>query len=237
MSKEFFPPRPDARPTIQPQIFPRDGERFSLSPGERAGVRASVPLTFLVFRNRRHHRSCVIRQAMRSAQLQFVKDRIAYRLLVSTQARVPKAKLLDAQRSEKFCPRRVVSLLVRKPMLASVRFNGQAGLDAKEIEEVNSARMAATEFVGAEPAVAQPAPHKFFGPGRFFAQRAGAFDVGHGWKLWPGKDFEKVGFDDRPHPGPLPQERVNVPASQERLDVLISAAASFSFKEKPPTKP
>jgi hypothetical protein len=153
-------------------------------------------------------------------------------LLVTPQVRVPKAKLLDAQRSEKFCPRHVVSLLAGKPVLASIQFNGQARLLAKEIEKVNSARMPATEFVGAEPPVAQPAPHKFFGPGCFFAQRACSINVGHGWRLWHAEDFEKIGFDDRPHPGPLPQERGKLSAAQERLEAPISAAASYSFDGK-----
>ncbi len=253
MSNEFFPPRLALTLTlsrwereqlrcvsfsqtisarIPSRVFPEAGERFSLSPGERAGVRASVPLSALVSFNRRHHWPRVIRQRMRCAQLQFVKDGVAYRLLVSPQVGVPKAKLLDPQRSEKFCPHRVMGLLGRKPVLTAVQLNGQAGLQAKEIEEVNSARMPAPEFVSAKPPVAQPAPHKFFGPGWFFAQRASAINIGHGGRLWHAKDFEKIGFDDRPHPGPLPREREKLSASQERLEAPISTAATCSFDGK-----
>ena len=68
----------------------------SLSPGERARVRASVPLTSLFLSHtQRSHRPGVIRQRMRRSRLQLVEDRVANRLLFPTQVRIPKAKFFD----------------------------------------------------------------------------------------------------------------------------------------------
>src|SRR5436189_254810 len=59
----------------------------SLAPGERARVRASVPLTFLPDTQRRH-RPRVSGQWMLRARLQLAEDRVPNRLLVPTQSRI-----------------------------------------------------------------------------------------------------------------------------------------------------
>ncbi len=73
-------------------VLPCDGQRFSLSLEERAGVRTSLPLTLMSdpplssFVPRDSDRACVIRQWMRRAFLQLTKYRIADARRVSSQA-------------------------------------------------------------------------------------------------------------------------------------------------------
>jgi hypothetical protein len=75
-------------------VVPRSGRRFSLSSGERAGVRASVPLTFLpalvprTVRFSRHLRTRV----MRSALPQRSENGFANVLSVPPRTRVPKTQ-------------------------------------------------------------------------------------------------------------------------------------------------
>src|SRR2546421_6252483 len=57
-----------------PENFSNAAAVLSLSPGERAGVRASVPLIFFPLRT---HRLRVTRQRSRRARLQLPEDRIA----------------------------------------------------------------------------------------------------------------------------------------------------------------
>ena len=75
----------------------RRANRCSLSPGERAGVRASVKLTSLFSPDiRRFHRPGVIRQLVWRAGLQLAEDSIQDSLFVLAQSRVPETKFLDA---------------------------------------------------------------------------------------------------------------------------------------------
>jgi hypothetical protein len=52
-----------------------------------------------------------------------------------------------------------VALLVRITVLAPVQFNRQFSFLAEKIEIVFAYRMLASEFITAEAAVTQPAPH------------------------------------------------------------------------------
>jgi len=189
-------------------LKPRDS--CPLSPGERVRVRASVNLTFLLCSGlRRHHRFRVVWQRMWSTFLQRVENHVTDELLLTPQLAVPKAKLLDAHRGEKFGSFSIMSFLSRMPMMSTVQFDGETGFHAVEIEVVNPTRVIATEFVGAESSVAQPTPHEFFSPSLFLAQSAGPSGVGHGRRLKLRGTFRKIGFYDRLHLGPLPQEREN----------------------------
>ena len=142
---------------------------------------------------------------MRSARLQFAKNRLANLLLFPAQTRVPEPKFLDAHGSQKGGSLDIVRLLARKSVSAAVEFNREVRFRAKEIQKVNSDRMSATEFVGAEPSVAQPSPNEFFGPRRFLAQSASAFDVGHEQSVKRSGNLGRNCVNDRPHPGPLPR--------------------------------
>ena len=160
--------------------FSSDATSLTLSPGERAGVRAvqitnlispastlrtSVKLTSLLFSFiQRLHRFGIIRQWMRRTGLQLAEDRVPNSLLVPPQVRVPKAQFLDAHRGEKPGSFGIVSLLVRLPVAAAVEFNRKARLLTEKIQKVFSNRMSASKFVGAEPSVAQPAPDELFSP-------------------------------------------------------------------------
>ena len=69
--------------------------------------------------------------------------------------------------------------LIRMTMVTTIYFDVQPRLFAKEVEIVNAGRMLPAEFVAAEPAVTQPAPHEIFRPGFHLAKLAGALSVGH----------------------------------------------------------
>lgn len=165
--------------------------RCSLSPGERARVRASVPLTFLFPNN---SGSSVSRQRMRSTLLQRIKNYVPNELLFSSQLPIPEAKLLDSHRSKILCPLDIVSLLFGESVMSTIQFNREACFHTIEVEEVNPAGMIAPEFVGAEASVSQPTPHEFFRPSRLLSQSAGAFSVGHGRRLGCCGRFEKNGL-------------------------------------------
>jgi hypothetical protein len=189
---------------------PRMRDRCPLSPGERVRVRASVPLTFLFRSNiRRSYRPCVTRQRMRRTFLERVENHITDELLLSLQLPIPETNLFDAHRGEKFGSFSIMSLLSWMPMVSTVKFNGEAGFHAEEIKVVNPARVIASELVTAESPVAQPTPHEFFRPSLLLPQCAGAVRIGHGKKVMRLLWKEKNGVHDRPHPGPLPQEREN----------------------------
>ena len=164
---------------------------FPLSPGERARVRASVPLTFR-FPNSPCPR--VSRQRMRRAFLQRVENNIPHILFLSSQLPVPEAQFSDAHRSEIFCSFGIMSLLFGKTVLPAIQFNREAGYVTVEIEEVFSDREIPSKLVGTEPPVAQPTPHQLLSPSRLLPQSASAFSVGHSRRLgWCGR-FEKNGF-------------------------------------------
>ena len=158
--------------------FSSDAAAPSLSPGERAGVRASVPLIFFPLRT---HRLRVTRQRPRRARLQLPEDRIANYLSVAPELRVPKPQDLDAQRSEELLPIFVMFPLFWKPVLSSIQFNRQPRFFTEEIERVFSNRMLSAEFVAAEPSRAQPAPHQLLSPGRLLAKDGSGVSVRH----WP----------------------------------------------------
>ena len=167
----------------------------SLSPGERVRVRASVPLTSLLRSHVGcHYRSRVVRQRMRGACLQRVKNHVTDELLLSLQLPIPETNLFDAHRSEKLCSLSIVSMLGRMPMMSAVEFDRETGFHAVEVEVVNSTRVVATEFVGAETPVTQPTPHELFRPSLLLALSAGAGCIGHGGSLKRRRSFRKNGF-------------------------------------------
>jgi len=129
---------------------------------------------------------------MRGANLQFIENGVADALGIAAQMRIPESQRLDAARLQKLFALLVMLALVGKTVLAAVQFNVQFRLLAKEIEKINAERMLAAEFVAAEPPVAQPAPHQFFGPCFLFAKLAGAGDFGHDWNLGNGDKMESL---------------------------------------------
>ena len=183
--------------------------------GERAGVRASVPLTFFPLRRQGLG---VRRQRPRRASLQFTEDRVPIHLSLAPETRVPEPQHLDAKRSEELLPLRVMFPLFWKSVLASIQFNRQPRLFAEKIERVFADRMLSAEFVTAESSPAQPAPHELFCPGRLLPENASQVGVGHGRHDSDVAPMKKNGVNARPHPGPLPQERVNHPPLSDDTD-------------------
>ena len=169
----------------------------------RAGVRLTIPSRMC-----RLPGPCIVRQRMRRALLHLPKDRVSNGLLVSAQARVPKAELLDAHGCQVSGPLRVMSSLLGMPVSTAIEFDGEAGFTAVEIQVVDADRMSATKLVGAEPPLTQPAPHEFLGPRRFLAQGASSVDVGHGVTVAKGCGGGQNGLKVRPHPSPLPRGRM-----------------------------
>ncbi len=195
--------------------------------GERVWVRASVPLILLFsFSIRRRHRLGVFRQRMRSAFLQCFEDRIADRLFLPPQLRIPEAKLLDAQRGQELRSLRIVSLLSGMPVLSAVELDGETRLTAVEIEKVNPARVITAELVGAEAPVTQPTPHELLGPSCLLPQDASVFSVGHGGNVTGRQRKEKNGVNARPHPGH--QERGNRPPSSPVIKLSHCLRVSLS---------
>jgi len=146
---------------------------------------------------------------MRGSFLQRIEYHITNKLFLSPQLPIPETNFFDAHRSKKLRSLSIVSLLGRMPMMSAVEFDRETGFHAVEVEVVNSTRVVATEFVGAGTPVTQPTPHELFRPSLLLALSAGAGWIGHGRSLKRQCDFRKNGFYDRPHPGPLPQEREN----------------------------
>ena len=204
----FFRESPEGGTLRATSGIHKAGNRCSLSSGERVRVRASVQLTFPVQILRRHW-PCAVRQRMGRAGLQFAKNGVANRLLVPTQARVPKAEFLDAHRGEKLGSLRVVRLLAGMPMLSAIEFKREIRLPAVEIQEVSSDWMTTPKFVSAETSIAKPTSDEFFDPGGLLSQGAGTFDVGHDANINLCGSEEKNSVNNRPHPGLLPQEKEN----------------------------
>ena len=102
----------------------------------------------------------------------------------------PKTKLFDAERREIGGAFGIVRLLVGLPVLEPVELEGQPRRFAKEIENVGTDGMLAAEFVGAESAVPQPAPHQFFRPGGLLTEGTCALG-GHGQEGSVWEEFGK----------------------------------------------
>ena len=203
-----------------------------LSLGERVRVRASVTTNFfpsINFLSPHNPRPRISRQRMRSTFLKRVENHITNKLFFAPQLRVPKADLPDAHRSEKLCALGVMRLLSGMPVVPSIKLDGKARLHAIKVEVVNPARMVAAEFVRAKSPVTQPTPHEFFCPCLFLPQCAGASGVGHGGKVIRVLRKEKNGVHDRPHPGPLPQEREN--RSPSSCVAILSSGLCDSHSE------
>ena len=177
-----------------------------LSPGERAGVRASASVISL---GPHHTRPRVVWQGMRRSLLQCIEYGIADCLWLAPQLRVPETQFLDSKRLEEpgsFC---VIGSSSRMSVLETVEFNREPGFFAEKVEEVFSGRMLAAEFVTTESTVSQPAPNQLLGPGGPFAQGAGEASACHGAERRTARGEFKNGVGARPHPSPLPREREN----------------------------
>ena len=175
-----------------------------LSPGERAGVRASVPLALprvhqtlraslpLAFRGADYSGASISGQWMRCPLLQRFENRVADSLALTPQLRVPETQFFDSKSLEEpgsFC---VVGLSSRMAVLEPVEFNREPGLLAKKVQKVFSGGMLAPKFVAGESPVPQPPPHEFVGPGGLLPERTGESGIGHGGELrTPVWDFKK----------------------------------------------
>jgi hypothetical protein len=152
------------------QRFHKGRSSVTLSSGERAGVRASVPQT-----NSFRFDARMVGRRMGRTRLQFVKNCVPDALTFPLQFAVPESQFFNALSLKKGGSLPVMGLLGWKPMAGAVQFDGEMGLHAEEVERVFSNRMASAKFVAVETAVAQPAPHKLFGPGRRCAGSGGFF--------------------------------------------------------------
>jgi hypothetical protein len=149
----------------------------SLSLGERAGVRASVALTF---RGAHDPGASIGGQRVRRPLLQGFENRVADSLALAPQLRIPETQFLDSKSLEEpgsFC---IIGLSSRMAMLEPVEFNREPRLLAEKVQKVFPRGMLAAELVAAEPPVPQPPPHGFLGPSGLLPERSGESDVGHG---------------------------------------------------------
>src|SRR5437660_2549567 len=120
-----------------------------------------------------------------------------------------------------------------KSVLASIQFNRQPRLFAEKIERVFADRMLSAEFVTAESPPAQPAPHELLSPGRLLAENASEVSVRHGRHDSDVEQMKKNRVNSRPHPGPLPQERVNrAPLSDEAENPHVRRLVQRKPKER-----
>ena len=211
--------------------LPEMRDSCPLSLGERARVRASVPLTFLFPSHIwRCHWPRVIRQRMRRAFLQRVENHVTNKLLLAPQLRIPEPKLLNTHRGEELCALRIMRLLGRMPVVSTIEFNGEAGFHAVEIEVVNPARMVASKLVTAESPGSQPTPHEFFRPRLFLPQRAGTGCVGHGRSLNRRGCFRKNGFTTALTPALSPRRgRIVRRRSMCRMALDFSSTTAHTF--------
>ena len=122
--------------------------------------------------------------------------------------------------------------LIWKTVLATVQFNVQFRLLAKEIQIVSAERMLAAKFVAGETPVAQPAPDKFFHPRFLFAKLAGALDVGHDANLENDGKTEKLVFVARPHPDLLPRGEGTAIARSLVLRISVRQTRSRDYLDK-----
>jgi hypothetical protein len=170
---------------------------LSLSPGERVGVRAGLPLTFC---GADYSGASISGQGVWRPLLQRFENRIADSLALAPQSRVPKTQFLDSKSLEEpgsFC---VIGLSSRKPVLEPVELNREPRLLAEKVQEIFPLGMLASKFVAGEPPVPQPSPHEFLCPGSLLPERTGESGVGHGGEPRTlARDF-KNGTKARPHP-------------------------------------
>ncbi len=196
--------------------FNEGATSFTLSSGERAGVRASQTNQSIGSRAGHFtqnslfsHAPRVCRQWMRRPFLQSVENRVANALPVLPQCRIPEAQLPDALRFQKPGSLGVMRPLPGMAVAKAVQFDREPRLHAEKIQRVFTERMFAPEFIAVKPAVTQPAPHELFGPGLLLPQRAGAVCAGHASTLSKEGRRQKIRVNVRPHPILLPQEKVN----------------------------
>ncbi len=187
------------------QEYNKCATTFTLSPGERAGVRASHFSQKSLF----SHTPSIFRQRMRRSFLQRVKNRVPNALPISTQRRVPEAQFPDALRFQKLGSLRVMHLLPGMPVAKTVQFDREPRFHAEKIQSIFPQWMFAPEFIAVEPAVPQPAPHELFGPSLPLPQRVGAVRADHASSISKNRRQQKIRVNAHPHPGPLPQEREN----------------------------
>jgi hypothetical protein len=186
---------------------------LSLSPGERVGVRAGLPLTFC---GADYSGASISGQGMWRPLLQRFENRIADSLALAPQSRVPETQFLDSKSLEEpgsFCVIRLSSWMA---VLEPVEFNREPRLLAEKVQKVFSGGMLAPELVAGEPPVPQPSPHKFLCPGSLLPERSGESGIGHGGKPRTLlRDF-KNGLHACPHP----QERGKVTNAIQTLELL-----------------
>ena len=183
--------------------------------GERAGVRGNclfemllAPLSTLSL----SHRPAVIRQRMRCALLQRRPDRVADKLLLRPQLRIPEPHDLDSARFQPGVAFRVFCMLRRHAVHETIQLDIESGLETEKIQKIRPKRMLSAKFVLAKAPVSKPPPNKLLRPGIVLAQHArGARYFGRGHRDNRSRApqiFASPGNIRRsfpPHPGPLPQ--------------------------------
>jgi len=105
---------------------------------------------------------------------QFAQDCVKDTAEIFTQRVVPKPNHFNVQAGENSVPLPVSGFAVGMSMFPTVQFDRQAGFSAIEVQVEWTYRMLPAEFVSSELAISQPAPKKFFGPGRFLAKASDA---------------------------------------------------------------
>ena len=145
--------------------------------------------------------------------------------------RIPKPQDLVSLFSQVFLTFGIVIQLAGMAVPGTVELDGKARFFAKEIEKVNSLRMLASEFVTAESAVAQPAPHELLRPSLILAKLAGAGDFGHAGKLGNRNEIEKLVLTSALTFYPLPRAEATAGGCLLFLGSLFSKISRRSFRE------
>src|SRR5262249_6369639 len=129
---------------------------------------------------------------------QRVPDLKPNRLQFAAHLVIPETQHFDALRSEELVSLLIPRPLIREAVTAAVQFDGQLGARAVEIEEVDTARVLATELEVAETAISKQAPETLLRVGGFLAEVTGKV-------AGSGCASPAFAIAPPPHPSPLPR--------------------------------